>query len=167
MKIFLLCVILSCCILIGFKIKEYFKRRQNFYQNFCLFCERLQNKISYNNQKIKLILQEELEVVMDKDFKIFLLFYLDYNKNILSKEEFKQKLFKQFSFLNKDERQELFLFLVGFGRLSKEEELGNVSNYLLKFKKKLEESKIKNEKYSNLYFKLFLILGLTIFVIFI
>lgn len=167
MKIFLLCIVLCCCTLLGFKIKEYFKRRQCFYQNFCSFCERLQNKISFNNQKINLILQEEIEQATDKDFKKFLIIYLDYIKNSLNKDEFKQKLFKELCFLNKDEQIDFLSFLTNFGGLSKEEELGNISNYLLKFKNKLEEIKNKNEKFSNLYFKLFLILGLTIFVIFI
>ena len=77
MKVFLLCLVLGCCILIGLKIKEYFKRRQIFYQNFCVFCEKLQNKISFSNTKIKLIILEEIDVTVNQDFKNFLVLFLD------------------------------------------------------------------------------------------
>lgn len=167
MRLFLLLVIFCCCVLVGIKIKEYFKRRQYFYQNFCNFCETLQNKISFNNQKINLILQEEIDSVGNTDFKKFLLLFLEYTNNQLSTDGFKQQFYKNFNFLNRDEQQEYFSFLVKFGTLSKEEELSNVTNYLLKFNKQLEEIKQSNLKYSNFYFKLFLILGLTFIVIFI
>ena len=166
-KIFLLCVIFCCCVLVGLKIKEYLKRRLKFYKNFCSFCETLKNKISFSNDKIASILIEQLQETNDVDFKKFLKVYLDYIQSNISKLEFQKKLSREICFLNKDEQTEVFTFLFNLGSFSKDEEISTISNYLTKISVKIIDLNLKYVKFSNLYLKLFIILGLMLFVIFI
>lgn len=167
MKIFLLCIILCCCIFVGLKIKEHFARRQKFYYNFCAFCETIQTKISFDNAKINLIIIDEINLTTNKDFKVFLTSFLNYVTNEISETDLKDMFLENFLFLKNAEQQEYLAFITTFGSFSKDEELNNISNYLLRFKKRLEEIKSKNEKYSNLYLKLFIIFGLMFFIVFI
>ena len=167
MKLFLLFIVLICCFLIGFKIKNYFTARKTFFENLIIFCQNLKNKISYQNEKLELLIKEESNFNNNKIFGEFLKVYSSYVKQSLNQIDFKNKLIQQLTFLKEEEINTIFNFVIKIGIGFQDEELENITNFENWSKKHLENITSFNKKFANLYLKLFLILGVMIFIIFI
>lgn len=166
MKIFFLVIAMSCCFLVGFLIKNSCKHKQLFFKDLTIFCEFIINNISASNEKINILLKQNFNEY-DKDFNQFLYLYNDYINSTINKDEFFRKTKIKLYFLQQKEINELLCFFDNLGKLTKEEEIANISNkrvYWQKILKNIEEKKIM---LSNLYFKLFIILGLFLFIVFI
>ncbi|MBQ9792608.1 MAG: hypothetical protein IJW32_02540 [Clostridia bacterium] len=166
MKIFLIIVIILCCVLIGINIKRYFLKRNQFYENLSIFCENLLNEICFNNQKLPLIIENNFGN-FNEDFNKLLIFFNELLLDKISKEEFKKKIHKIFSYLNKNEINNFIKFLFSIGTQMKEEEIDKVKNFINFIKIPFNTEREKFKKYSNLYFKLFVALGLVFAIIFI
>lgn len=166
MKIFLLLLIFICCLIIGFLIKNYFIKRKEFYENLNIFCKNLSVNISFNNEKLKTIINNDINNY-SKDFNEFLFVFDKYIKNNKSKIELKKDFENKLNFLSYDEKGILISFLFLLGTQTTEEEIVKINNFNEIINKSKEETIIKNKKYSSLYFKLFLFLGMLIFIIFI
>ncbi|MBQ3214362.1 MAG: hypothetical protein IJB10_05120 [Clostridia bacterium] len=166
MKIFLIIIIFLCCVLIGINIKSYFIKRKTFYQNLNFFCENLFNEISFNNQKLSIIVRNNF-YNFNEDFNTILLSFEDFLLNKISKKDFEKSLNKNLYYLNKTEIKSLLNFLYSIGSQTKEEEIDKIKKFIKHINIPIKEENEKTKKYSTLYFKLFIVLGLAIAIIFI
>lgn len=167
MKIFLLIIVLFCCFLIGFKIKKYFDIRKKFFEDLIFFCQNIKNKISYQNQKLGLVIADELSFNYSKTFLVFLKVFESFVNQNINKDDLKMFFESKLPFLKEDEKEAIYNFLLKTGSLFQEEELEQISNFEKWAKSHLSIIEEFNKKFSNLYFKLFIILGAMIFIIFI
>ena len=165
MRLFLIIIVLFCSILIGIKIKNYFIKREKFFLEVVKLAEIISNEISYRSEKLILIIEKCFNN-FDSSLNACLATFRDYLKNIISKQELKNKIKKELNFLNDDEVNLFFNFLFSLGEQTKEEEIINILNYKKRICNFYDDAKIKNNKYSNLYLKLFIVLGLTIGILF-
>lgn len=165
MKVFLLFVIFFCCLLIGFSIKTYFKKRKNFYDNSVKFCEKVLSDISFKNEKLQLIINNSIAEFNDEFYDALFNFNL-YLSNKISKTSFQNWFNKKLYFLSSYEKSNFLNFIFSLGSQTKDEEIEKILNYKELLKSLKDEVNKKNRKYSGLYFKLFVVLGLTICIIF-
>lgn len=166
MRFFLLLTIFICCVIIGLLIKFYFIKRKNFYESLTVFSKNLKNNISFNNEKLNTIISKDINNY-SKEFNEFLFIFNEYLKNKKTKIELKKDFENKLNFLSYEEKNILISFLFLLGTQTSEEEVSKINNFSEIIEKTKEETIIKSKNYSNLYFKLFLFLGLLIFIIFI
>lgn len=167
MKIFLLIIVLICCILVAFKIKNYFKDRKVFFENLITFCQNIKNKISYQNEKLGLMIKDELNSNYDKGFLEFLKEFQKYINQDIDKNNLKIVLAKKLNFLKDNEIDALFNYILKIGNSFQEEEIEHIIYFEKWANHQLEKINSFNSRFASLYFKLFVILGILIFIIFI
>ena len=163
LKIFLLIVVLLCSFLAGQVITKHFYTRQKFYSSLCTFCENLNLKISYSKSKLEDIVKSQMERESGEFVKL-LGKYLAFIKNEESKEEFMNYKIR---FLSNSERELVLDFFASLGEMAKEEEIEKISYHKKAFDKTSEECTESTKKFSSLYFKLCMVFGLFLVVIFI
>lgn len=166
MKLFLIFTIFFCCVLIGILIKKYYEKRQTFFCDLCLFTQNLSSDISYNNEKLLVILNRN-EKLFNSDINYLFSNFSNYINNKISVEEFEKNVNKKFNYLHEKEKFEVINFFTTLGNFAKEEELQKITNFLNLIENFKIEALEKNKKFSSLYFKLFLFLGITFVVVFI
>ncbi len=166
MKLFLIITIFVCCVLIGILIKKYYKKRQNFFCDLSSFCENLTNDISYNSEKLDIIIDKNLKLFNSDINQLFCAFKQYINGN-LSDDNFKDNLYKNLNFLHEKERIEIAKFFINLGAFAKDEELQKILNFSNLINPVKTDAIEKNKKFSSLYFKLFLFLGIVFVIIFI
>lgn len=166
MKILLIIIVLVCCILIGILIRRYYSKRQNFYCDLHSFCQNLSNDISYNNEKLNLIINKNLQLFNSDINYLFTLFNI-YLQGQISSSKFEKDINQKFNYLSEKEKQQIISFFINLGNLAKEEELQKISNFISLINPIKNEVTEKNKKFSSLYFKLFLFLGIIFVIIFI
>lgn len=167
MKYFLLTVVIICCFLIGFKLRSYFQNRKIFFEKLTSFCQKLKTKISFQNEKMNLIIEQEIYSCNSKDFQTFLNIFKEYLQQEISKEELRKKLDKNLLFLKSEEIDTIYSLLINLGGYYQDEELEQISNFEEWLNGVLNDIMSFNKKFLNVYFKLFIILGVMIFIIFI
>ncbi len=166
MKLILIFTIFFCCVLIGILIKKYYAKRQNFFCDLQTFCENLLNDISYNNEKLNLIINKNLEL-FNSDINFLFCSFNNLLMGHISLQQFSKSLNQKFNYLTDKERQEVTNFFINLGSLAKEEELQKILNFIALITPMKNENTEKNKKFSSLYFKLFLFLGIIFVIIFI
>ena len=129
MKYFLLTVVIICCFLIGFKLRGYFQNRKNFFEKLIAFCQKLKTKISFQNEKMNLIIEQEIYSCNNKDFQTFLNIFKEYLQQEISKEELRKKLDKNLFFLKSEEIDTIYNLLLNLGGYYQDEELEQISNF--------------------------------------
>ena len=163
MKLLLISIVFVCCILIGLLIKQNYYIRQNFYKDTLSFCNYLKLNISCSKQKL-LELSSLSNISCGREFQSLLDLYVEYLCGNISKQQFEEFKIKA---LTEVERQEVISFLCGLGQYLKEEEIENINLMISTFESKYNMCQHNNNKYSTLMLKLFAILGLVLFIIFI
>ncbi len=166
MKNFLLIIVFICCVSIGVLIKNFYKKRKIFYCDLKLFCDNLINEISYNDEKLELILLKNTNLY-NKDFTILLSNFHLFITNKINAKVFNENIKNNLYFLTENERKFIFNFFYKLGGLTKEEEIYRVNNLKHEVEKIKNETFEKYKKFSNLYLKLFIILGMVIVIFFI
>ena len=166
MKNFLILIILICCCLVGINIKKYFIKRKSFYENLLNFCENILNEINFNNQKLILIIENNLNKY-DNDFNNFLVLYKNLLLDKLSKIRFENKIKNIFNYLKPNETTLFFNFLYSVGTQTKDEEVEKFNNFFRSLNSKVKFENENFKKYSNLYLKLLIALGLIFVIVFI
>ena len=164
MKIFLVLIIFICCVSIGLAIKQYYLRRQDFYRDLFSFCQNTKVYISYSQAKLSEIIEKNL-LNCKKDFLYFLQLFHNYLAGNITKKDFISN--SNLVFLDNEEREEVLNFFCQLGNMAKEEELEKIEVNMQNFERKSRKSQEENKKFSSLYVKLFLVLGLAIIIIFV
>jgi len=165
-KNFLLAIVFLCVITIGVLIKNYYFKRQRFYISFSKFCENLIINILNNSDKLEKIILSNISY-FESDFSLLLNIYLDYLKNLINEDKFKEQTNKLLNFLKKNEKEDVINFFLLLGNQTQDEEILKIRNFVNNLANLKQECIEKNKKFANLYFKLFLIFGLMIVIIFI
>jgi len=166
MKILLIIVICFCCFLIGLLIRRYYLNKQRFYKCFYDCCNNIYLDISYGEDKLCNILNNYLETTSESIITNFLKTYISYLRYNIDLQNFKNKSFNHLNFLDNNECNDIINFCTSLGNGSKDEELRKVNEFKDYIKRKESASSENNKKYSSLYFKLFIILGFMIGIIF-
>lgn len=166
MKILLIFVVFFCCVLIGILIKKYFVKRQNFFCDLHTFCENLSSDISYNNEKLSIIINKNLSL-FNADINLLFNSFNNYLAGQITAQEFIKSFNQKFYYLTEKERSEVVNFFINLGSFAKEEELQKIFNFVNLINPIKKEVIEKNKKFSSLYFKLFLFLGIIFVIIFI
>lgn len=164
MKIFLIFIVFSCCVAIGIAIKQYYLRRQDFYRDLFSFCQNTKVYISYSQTKLSEIIEKN-SLNCRKDFLQFLQLFHNYLVGGITKEAFVE--ITNLFFLGKEEREEILSFFCELGNMAKEEELEKIDVNMRNFEEKSKKAQEDNKKFSSLYVKLFVVLGLAVIIIFI
>lgn len=168
MKIILLAIVLICCFIIAIKIKSFFLIKHTFFKKLLFFCQNMQNSISYQKEKIVCIIDKEFNFnKSDKNFRVFLGILKRYFNCDLTRDEFKKILTQDLFFLNSIDIDVIYNFFISFGNSFQEEELNKINNFKHYLNSCLIKSDEFNKKYVSLYFKLFIIFGIMLFIIFI
>ena len=166
MKILLLFVVFTCCVVVGILIRKYYRKRKDFFLDFKRFCDDLINDISYKNEKIEIIIKNKIRLY-NYDFAQVLNLFLQNILNNFDKDSFEKAVCKILNFLSEEEKKFLLEFFYNIGGLSKEEELIRTNEIKKEIDFLKNEALQKEKKFSNLYFKLFVILGLILIIFFI
>jgi len=131
-----------------------------------MFCDYVINNISASNEKINIILDKNYNLYK-RDFSRVLNFYKAYLKKEIQFDEFLVKTKSNLLFLDSEEKNNVISFFKNLGFLTKDEEIANITNKRIYWNAKLNYFVNTKKKNGELYFKLFIILGLVLFIIFI
>lgn len=127
----------------------------------------MQVDISFQNEKIIKIINSQIEAATNKNFFNFLIVIKSFFNLEFSKYELKEELVKKCSFLKINDVDKIYKFFVDLGECFQEDELNKINHFKNWLKIKTQELEDFNKKYATLYFKLFIILGAVLFIIFI
>jgi len=163
-KELLLISILAACVLIGLGISNYYRKRKIFYADTLQFCEELLNEVNFMQTKL-INMAAKSAGKYKSALDDILAGYQKYLNNQVSFEEFKIGGTKFTNFLSDDERDQLFEFLKSVGGLDVENESNNIRNYIIAFKRRVEDSIGEHKKYYGLYIKMSIIVGLALVVL--
>ena len=163
-KIILLITILVACVLIGLGISNYYKKRKVFFGDLLQFCEELLNEVNFMQTKLM-----EMTVKSDGRYKSslndVLKGYQQYLANRTSFDAFKNNSNDFVNFLKEEEQDQFFEFLKGIGGLDVENESNNIRNYIIAFKRRVEDAESEHKKYYGLYIKMSVIAGLALVIL--
>lgn len=164
MKLVLLLIVLVCCLLLGLGISKYYFVREKFYSDLCQFCKLFNLKVSFSKEKLPTIITSSKSSCSD-EFNKFLTEYEGFIQSNKDNKEFRNC--KCLYFLKSEEKQDIIEYFLSIGEMSATEEIEK-SKAKLSFYEELKQ-KCSNEKnkFSTFYIKLFVILALFVFIIFI
>ena len=163
MKIILVAIVFSCFLLIALGVRRYYNSRQNFYKDLTSFCSDLKLSIQSSNKKLITIIEESKEKYKG-EFCLFLCHYEERLLNHISKDEF--YYLTRFEYLSLLERRQICSFFDELGRLTYDEEIEKIVNSERVFEEQKRVCSTEQTKYSSLYFKLFVVLGLLVCILF-
>lgn len=162
MKIFLLCVVFICFVLIGFGVGNFYKKRRDFYVDLCNFCD-------YSSSQVSFFLKKTSDIVATfkkncgEDFCKYLTSFEELLNCDLDESAFNDV---EISFLSREEMAEVGGLFLSFGQMDREEELEKLATCKKKFATKKAVCLENYQKYRSLYVKLFFLLGLIFVVVF-
>lgn len=164
MKFILIAIFVAICFYIGYVFSKKYKVRENFFLSLIMLCEKFDVEINYSRQRLKNIFlsfdekQQKALQGIDKNFLSFI-----EKENALDKDN----LFKGISFLKENEKEIIFSFFKSLGRSDVDSQSKEVKNYQNRFSELSKTAVEENKKYGRLSFKLGIIAGLFIIVLFI
>lgn len=163
MKIALLCLIIAGATYIGYGLSSYYRKRFRFFKDCTSFASKLIVDINFSKTNLKEIINSNLNSYAG-EFKHILNGYLNYlsSEAVLISETL---LFKKNTFLNDEEKQTLFLFFKSLGRYDAENQIKEIQNFTAKFQDLQKTAELESKKYSALYIKLGLMLGILVAII--
>ncbi len=162
MKIFLLFLLFSICVLVGYMFSLKYKKRQKFFSSLIMFAEKLDVEINYSRDRLKKLIEE-----FDANSKKHLLGVDDNYINYLQGDDelTGEKLFKNVSILKPSEKDLIYLFFKNLGRSDVENQTKEIKNYVKRFEQQSQVCDTENKKYGSLCTKLGIIVGLFVIVI--
>ena len=164
MKIALLLGIVSLSGMVGLTISKHYIERKKFFLDLKNFVNSLKNEISFSLIKLIDVVEKLNKQIKNRNINILLANYATILK--LKKEMGEDKLFQNISFLNEQERNNVFLFFTRLGRVDVVNQINELDNYSKIFDEYYQNAKANSEKYSSLYTKMGILVGLFIAIIF-
>ncbi len=159
MTIILIVIIIFCFALIGFKFSSYYINRKKFFSSLVLMMSNMEADVVFSRDKLSNILKKNIEICASKDLASLC-------QNIVSTIENKQtvdsKMFENIKILKADEKQLLYKFFSSLGRydvLAQSKEIKSYQTAIVGMNVKAEE---ECKKYSSLFIKLGIIMGLLV-----
>ena len=164
MKIFLLAILASISIFIGYIISKKYKTRANFFQSIVMLCQKFDVEINFSRERLKnlfLSLDEKQKKKLQGIDKNFISF-IDQEVPLE-----KDNLFKNIKFLKEDEKDILFMFFKNLGRSDVDSQSKEIKNFQSRFENLANSATSENKKYGSLSIKLAIIAALVIIILFI
>ena len=150
------------CSYIGVLVKNGYKENTKLYKDLVQFCDNFKQELSY--QKTALI---DFCVGFSKEKKSKIADLLDEYVNELKKEGVFSKNVDDWNIahLKRGEKQDLLTFLGGLGKTPTNEQISFVEKSAEMFKSRLRNAEEEEKKKGNMFFKLFVLLGIALMVI--
>lgn len=164
MRLFFLIGIIGLSGSIGLIISNHYKERKKFFFDFKNFICALKNEINFSLIKIIDAMEKFLSITKNKNLTNLISNYIYILKN--KKELSIDGLFKDVAILTDQEKQNIFLFFNRLGRVDITNQISELDNYIKIFDENYMKVKFESEKYSSLYTKMGLLIGLFVAIIF-
>ena len=163
MKWILSGLIISACVYIGIGVSSYYKKRESLFLEIGIFCNKLKNDINFSHKAVLEILNETIPT-----FKSPLKDILIQYKEMIEKGEFTSfsnlKIIKS-AYLKQNETDIIVQFLSQLGKSDANNQSAVISSFENNFKIFKDDCNLEKKKYSSLYIKLSLLIGLFICII--
>ena len=158
LKILSVIGIVAICSYMGFALSKYYINRKKFFVELNLFLNSMNLDISFNQEKLEILLEKNIQSINLKELKTLINNYLSCLKQKQSVEG--EKLFDGITLLKKGEKEYLLNFFKGLGRFDCENQAKEFEKYFKVIESSIEETSKEAYKYSSLYIKLGIIFGL-------
>ena len=164
MKYFLIAILFGICLFVGFLVSNKYRQRSAFFKALVLVCQKLNVEISFSRERLK-----NLVGSFDQQTKKSLCGLTDNYLALIDKETplDKESLFKNIKFLKEDEKDIIFLFFRSLGRSDVDSQSKELSNFEKRFEDLVTTSAEENKKYGKLSFKLGVMAGLLVVILFV
>ena len=159
MTIILIVIIIFCFGLIGFKLSSYYINRKKFFSSLVLMLSNIEADVVFSRDKLANILRKNIQVCASNDLRTLcekIIFAID-NKEIITLEAF-----EQIKILRNDERQLLYKFFSSLGRYDAFAQSKEIKTYQLAINDYNKEAQEECKKYSGLFVKLGIIIGILV-----
>lgn len=164
MKWILSVVIVGCCVYVGVGIASYYKKRESLFSELGIFCGKLKSDIKFSSKPIQDILNEIIPTLKSplKDI-------LQQYQTMISSGQFTD--FKNITekissiYLKQNETEIIVQFLSQLGKSDCDNENETISAFEMRFNAFKEECFTEKKKYSSMYIKLSLLIGLFVCII--
>lgn len=164
MKWILSVIIVGCCFYVGFGIADYYKKRENLFSELGIFCSKLKSDISFSSKPIQQILNEMIPTLKSplknilQQYRAMILGgqFTDFN-NINNKISS--------AYLKQNEIEIIIQFLSQLGKSDCDNENATISAFERSFGEFKKECFLEKKKYSSMYIKLSLLIGLFVCII--
>lgn len=160
MKFVLIIVLVALCTYVGYGFSKFYVNRYDFFKEFVLFLNKVNLSINFSKDKLKNILGEyktpskELTFIL-KNFLVCL-----EQKNLSEKQ-----LFAGCKLLKSEEKSTLLAFFNSLGRFDLAGQTKHIESFAKDFELRQKHAEQEKNKYSPLFTKLGLIIGVLISLI--
>lgn len=164
MKYFLIVFLFGVCLFVGYLVSSKYRQRSTFFKSLVIICQKLNVEISFSRERVKTLLSS-----FDEQTKKNLCGLTDNYLALIDKESplDKESLFKNIKFLKEDEKDLIFLFFRSLGRSDVDSQSKELSNFEKRFEDLVTTSAEENKKYGKLSFKLGVMAGLLVVILFV
>ena len=156
-------VIIGACAYIGIGVSLYYKKREGLFMEIGIFCNKLKNDINFSHKAVLEILNDTIPT-----FKSPLKDILSqYKKKILDGEftNFSNLKIIKSAYLKQNETDIIIQFLSQLGKSDAQNQSAVITAFENNFKVFKDECYLEKKKYSALYIKLSLLIGVLICII--
>ena len=163
MKYIFLLFIFLVSVGFGYFYSRKYRIRVNFFRSLVMLCQKFDVEINFSRARVRNILLSIDEKTKNKLCRIDnnYLLYLE-GQNALTREE----LFNGINFLKENEKDIIYPFFNLLGKTDVDSQSKEIKNYQSRFESFYEIAEADNKKYGVLSFKLGIITGLFLIVIF-
>lgn len=159
MTIILIVIIIVCFALIGFKLSSYYVNRKKFFGSLVLMLSNLEADVVFSRDKLANILKKNVEVCASREL-------CDLCQNIIfaieNKQAITEKMFDDVKILKNDERQLLYKFFSSLGRYDVIAQSKEIKTYQISINSYSTQAQEDCKKYSGLFIKLGIIVGILV-----
>ncbi len=159
MMIILIVIIIVCFSLIGYKFSSYYINRKKFFSALVLLLSNLETDVVFSRDKLSNILKKNIEICASKDLCALC-------QNIIltleSKQMITEKIFYDVKILKPDEQKLLYKFFSSLGRYDVAAQSKEIKTYQATIDGYNIQAKEECKKYSGLFIKLGIIVGILV-----
>ena len=147
---------------VGILVKNGYKDNTKLYKDLIEFCDLYKGELSYEKATLIDIISRFCANKKGKTADIF----KEYAKDMQSSGQFFRDVEKwNVAHLKKEQKQEILDFLNGLGKSGTTEQMSFVNKHLESFSKRKKQAEEDEKKKGNMFFKLFVLLGIALMVI--
>lgn len=161
MKVILIVVLCVITTYIGYLLSRQYKQRRDLYVNLKDFVDKISSEIKFKNSSIK-----DLCLSYEKNYNgEFLKILKTYTKSLDEKSEFSLDDIAVVKSYTDEEKSLITNFFNSLGKFDLKTQIEDMNNFKRRFEEYCEDAKSEYKKYSSLFTKLGLIIGLAISII--
>lgn len=165
-RLFLILVVLICCILIGCFISNYYKKRNIFFAELLSFTQFLKTHVKHGNEKLAVVINR-FSLSDSDNFNNLIFKYELFIDNKLDKIEFESFINNNLLFLKDKEKKTVFNFFITLGNFDEDCELTNLEVFEKNLENLVKFTTNESNKFSPFAIKMSVLIGSLLFIIFI